>query len=90
MTEQNITTNQISKRAEAWKRKYGTDQPMADETTIETTAEAVRAYREANQCSIFEAREELIKRALLTAIDAAKTLDDLKPILRTLCIGRSE
>ena len=47
-------------------------------------AEQVKSLREEKQLSLFEAKEILIKQQLLTYIDSATTIEELKDVLRYL------
>lgn len=48
---------------------------------IEISATDVKNLREEHGMSLFEARDTLIKQQLLSAVDSAKTIDELKDIL---------
>lgn len=47
-------------------------------------ASQIKAYRDQHQVSIFEARQTLTRRAMAEAVNEAKTLEDLKPVLLQL------
>ena len=48
------------------------------------SAKQVKSLREEKQLSLFEAKEILIKQQLLTYIDSATTIEELKDVLRYL------
>lgn len=54
----------------------------AEYLTLE--AGSVRALRDEKEISVFEARSILLVDVLNKAIDEAKTVDDIKVILRTM------
>ena len=48
---------------------------------IEITAKSVRELRDAQGCSMMEAKEMLVKQQMVETVQQAKTLEDLKPVL---------
>jgi translation elongation factor EF-Ts len=48
---------------------------------IEITAESVRELRDAQGCSMMEAKEILVKQQIVETVQQAETLEDLKPVL---------
>jgi hypothetical protein len=58
---------------------------MPNETTIRRpTASEVQAYQNQMQCSVLEAQRAVTAELIRRAINSAKTVDDIKPILRSL------
>ncbi len=55
-----------------------------EDKLIEATPERIKEIRDLTGCGVWTARKVATKEALLDAIDKAETVDDLKPILRTL------
>jgi hypothetical protein len=46
-----------------------------------TTIADVKQFREEHKCSLREARDSVRRRNMISAIEDAKTIDDLRPVL---------
>ena len=51
---------------------------------IYATTESVNAYREKHNCSLYEAKQALLKQKLKAAVQDANTVRDLKEVLHYL------
>lgn len=62
----------------------GLEKPPSPVGRFRATAAEVQAYRQEHQCSMFVARRNCLARNLRLAIEAAKSVDELKPVLVAL------
>lgn len=62
---------------------------MSEQETTVIQADPIRAkqIRQETECGLLEAHDAAMQEALLSAIERASSLDDLKPVLRTLVGG---